>query len=652
MKKIFVVAALITSSQLHAQEPAHEPQDTTTLNEVTVSANKYPTRTYRTGKVIILINRTELEKAGGKDLAQVLNEQGGIYLNGANSNPGKDKSVFVRGGRVEHTLITIDGVPVYDASGIGSNFDIRQIPIDQVERVEVLKGSQSTLYGSDAIAGVIHIITRKGSAKPLSVNAMLSGGSYHTIRSQAAVSGKYKKTDYHIGHTFFDTKGISEAAVPANANDVYDRDGYRQNAFHANLGFQFRSNWRLLPTLRFSTIAGDLDQEAFVDEKDFSYEAKNFQAGIRNEFTFGKSRLNLSYNFNKIDRNYIDDSIKSRNGFLAYSKYQYASKEHFAEAIYVYPFHKINFTAGADYRQAGTDQSSFSEWGPGKPLSSDSGQHQVGVFSAAQYQHKSFSLETGARFNQHSAYGGNFAFNINPSLLVQQQWKVFANLSSGYKVPGLYQLYAPDYGNQDLSPEEALNTEAGLQYFTKDEKASIRAVYFRRQVKDVIVFNFNPANNLFHYFNQDEQKDRGWELDAKWKPNTKLDLKVFYAFVDGEITTKKSGKDTTYFNLYRRPKSRLNVNVGSQLTKKLYASLQTQVVGKAIDLRFDPITFAASDVKLDSYVLLNFYTEYSFPKNKLKLFADIRNLTDVKYTEVFGYNTPGLNAYGGLRFNF
>src|SRR5205814_1295066 len=117
--------------------------------------------------VLTVITRQQLERSGGKDLSQVLSEQAGIYIGGANSNPGKDKSIYLRGARVDHTLITIDGVPVYDPSGIGANFDIRNLSIDNIERIEVLKGSQSTLYGSDAIAGVINIITRKASSKKI-----------------------------------------------------------------------------------------------------------------------------------------------------------------------------------------------------------------------------------------------------------------------------------------------------------------------------------------------------------------------------------------------------------------------------------------------------------------------------------------------------
>ena len=155
-KKFFVVAAVIISSKLLAQQ-----EDTTgrSMDEVVITANKYPNKTSLTGKVLTVITRQQLERSGGKDLSQLLNEQAGLYISGSNSNPGKDKNLYLRGARVDHTLITIDGVPAYDASGIGGNFDIRNIAIDNIERIEILKGSQSTLYGSDAMAGVINIFT-------------------------------------------------------------------------------------------------------------------------------------------------------------------------------------------------------------------------------------------------------------------------------------------------------------------------------------------------------------------------------------------------------------------------------------------------------------------------------------------------------------
>ena len=144
-----------------------------------------------------------------------------------------------------------------------------------------------------------------------------------------------------------------------------------------------------------------------------------------------------------------------------------------------------------------------------------------------------FNLELGNRLNVHSAYGSNYVFNINPSYLLNKKFKLFANLSSGYRTPSLYQLLS-EYGNRDLQPESALTIEGGVQYFSTDNKFTSRITGFNRNVKDAIAFQS-------HYVNQDKQKDHGAELELSYKPTKNIALKTFYSFVDGKITTVLAG---------------------------------------------------------------------------------------------------------------
>jgi len=656
MRKIFAVTAMIICSQLNAQ------QDTSTLENVTLTANKYSTKTTETGKVVITISRQEIEKAGSRDLSQLITELGGVFINGYTSNGGKEKNIYLRGANPEHTLITIDGVPVYDATGIGSNFDIRNVPIDNVERIEILKGSQSTLYGSDAVAGVINIITKKGGDKPFAINGTVHYGSFQTYRANFGINGKTKAFDYNVGYTFFRTDGFSEAQQMPGSSEVYEADPYKQNSFQANIGIQASKNVRIQPFLRWSRNEGSLDNNAFLDDHDFINVNKNLQAGVKNIITVGKGQINALYQLVNTRRSYIDDSTyHNPPAYFKYNQTAFTAREHFAEVFAVYPLNQVRVTVGCDFRAShydyeATQTTAPSPWAPARTtktfLSGDSvKQNQAGIYATLNYLSGSFNIEGGGRWNTHSEYGSNFAYNINPSYLIAKQVKVFANVSSGYKTPSLYQLFS-QYGNRDLEPEVSLNLEGGLQYFTKDGKGSIRATYFNRQIKDAIAFFFNTTTFRSYYINQDEQNDHGFEVDGKLNLSDKIQLKALYSYVDGEITTKQGGKDTTYFNLLRRPKHTFNLFVGSRVTKAFYVSAQLNAVGSRQDVYFDPVTFQRSDLTLRPYTLLNLYAEYGFSNNRIKLFADLRNLTDEKYVDIYGYNTARFNAYGGIRFRF
>lgn len=652
MKKLFfVVAAVIISSTLQAQDST-----TTSLTEVVVTANKYPNKTSLTGKVVTIISREQIERSGGKDLSQLLTEQAGIFISGANSNAGKDKSVYLRGGYIAHTLITIDGVPVYDPSGIGGNFDLRNLAVASIERIEILKGSQSTLYGSDAINGVINIITRKATTKKAMGNAALSYGSNETFRGSAGVNGRSGMVDYNASYSFHSTKGINEA-INLNMAPVTDKDMFRQNSFQLRLGINPTDKISMQPFFRYGHVKGDLDQGAFTDELDYTYSQKSWQAGLRNEFSIGKNKLTALYNYNSINRLYTDDSTESRNGYDTWVQGTYTGAEHFADAYVHLPFSKqVKLTGGIDFRSSESDQKykSIGFFGPYETTySSDSlKQNQLGIYTTLNWNHPDgFNAEVGGRLNIHSTYGSHFVFNINPSFLVNEKIKFFFNISSAFRTPSLYQLFS-EYGNKDLKPEAAATSEAGVQYFAPKNKFSARATLFARSVKDVIFFYYNSSTFQSQYINQDKQKDNGFELEASYAINKGTTIKAFYTYTTGEITTKKAGKDTTYNNLLRRPKSIAGLNISSQLTSKLLVSSNLQSMGKRNDAYFDNTTFSTVDVVLKSYILWDVYAEYGFLKNKLKLFADLRNIAGSKYTEISGFNTLGFNGYGGIRFNF
>lgn len=275
MKQILLSAGILISGFLHAQK------DTAikVLDEVVVTAGKTPQKQNETGKVITVITKEQLQQNVNFTLGELLTRQTGIIINGSASSPGTNQSVYTRGASAGNTLILMDGVPVYDASGISSEFDINHININQIERIEILKGAQSTLYGSDAVAGVINIITNKGGDKPVGANARLSAGSYNTINGSAALHGKVGKVMYNGGYTNVYSNGFSSARDTLNTG-LFDKDGFSQQTFLLSAAYQFSDKLNMRVFGNTSNYTADADAGAYLDDKDYSINNKSFQTGF------------------------------------------------------------------------------------------------------------------------------------------------------------------------------------------------------------------------------------------------------------------------------------------------------------------------------------------------------------------------------------
>ena len=647
MKRLFfVLAAQLSFQLLWAQ------QDTTLLNEAVVTASKFPTKTIQTGKVISIINAGQLAMAGGKDLSQILQEQAGIFIGGSNSNTGKDKSIYLWGASPVNTLILIDGIPVYDPAGIGGNFDIRNLSVQQIERIEIVKGSQSTLYGSDAIAGVINFITKKTGPGAFSATVLASYGSFNSWKTDLSLQGRKGKISYDAGYSLTDTKGINETVELMNAINT-DRDGYRQHNWQGGIGFNSGKYFQSRAFVRYGRVSGDIDQGAYTDELDYTYNQKTWQAGLRNELNKGRWKLVLLYQYNKGSRLYIDDSVKSRNGFDTYSKGSYEGGEHMADLYANYSLKEgIRFLIGMDIRRSSTLQSYLSLPAYGPPSQLDTSSTQKSIYASVNYSNRiGFNMEMGGRLNFHTAYGEHTVYTINPSWSLGRSLKLFANYSSSYRTPSIYQLYA-EYGNAKLKPEAGNSLEGGFQFSAIKEKLRGRLVVFNRKIKQGIFFYFDPLTYVSQYINQDRQKDHGLELELNHQVSKNFSLSAHYNYVTGKIYTKENGKDTSYFNLLRRPRHMALVSASWKIRDqwKLGASLNYE--GKRKDAYFNMATYNTESPVLPAYLLLNIYVEYKLLHAPIQLFADGRNLTDTHYMEIAGFQAQPINLNFGARWSF
>lgn len=643
-KHFFVLAAVIISNQLIAQDTARLQ-----LDEVVVTANKYEQKQSTTGKVLNIISRQQLERSGGKTLSEVLNTLPGLTMIGANNVLGTNQNISIRGASAGNVLLLIDGIPVNDPSAITNYYDLNFINIDQVERIEVLKGGQSTLYGSDAVAGVINVILKKADKK-ITVFGGVTGGSYNTLKESIGFGGQQKNTHFSINYTHQSSDGFS-AATDKNKVGGFDNDGFKQHALNGRFEFSPAKNLKINFTGTYNNYFADLDAAAFTDEKDYTVKNDNKQLGASAVYTLKKTTIHLNYNFNHVIRRYNDDSLYQSSPYSKFARSSYTGRTQFAELYGNWKINNFELLIGADYRWNNTDQWYWSTgaFGPYAPPALHAEMKQVSPYLTLAYnQDNGFGAEIGGRYNDHSVYGNNVSFNFNPFFVIKDKAKLFANIYSAFKTPTLYQLYDQSIGNSSLTPEKSTVAEAGVEFLSL-KKLNARVVGFYRQAKDAILYTFNPSTFAGKYLNASKQTNYGIELEGGFA-HKKVSITANYTYTNGKTTAAFDGtgaplsKDTTYYNLYRIPKHTIHIDFGVQATPTIYCSIKSRSASKR-----EEYVYGAAAETLKAYVVFDVYGEYKMGK-ETRLFLEINNIAGNKYVDILGYNTRGFNFNTGINF--
>lgn len=627
---ISLAAGMLVAGTATAQE-----ETALTLDQVVITATKFDKKSSETGKVVRVITREELERFRGRNLAEILNDQAGMVINNAYGAPGSNLSYHLRGAAPRYTTIQLDGIPVADPSGITTFFDLNSLSPDQIERIEILRGANSTLHGSGAVAGVINIITKKGGTKPISVNGLLSAGSYGTYRGNANLSGTLQEGlfDYNVGYTYLDAEGFSSAMKDPAADpsgEAFDKDGFHRHSLNVNLAVRPVTNLSIKPYVRYSGSEYGYDGGAFTDGPGLG-ENRFLQTGLGMvRYLDDRGQWVGSYAYSGFKRE-VDDDPGTGTALSFFD-----GGHHHAETYLNYRISSLfHFIAGADFNALESNATT-----PYGEISADSSHMNYGSFFGSVFLSTDwgFNLEVGGRFNRHSIYGSNGTYTFNPSYLISPKQKVFANMASAFRVPVLDELYA-SYGNPKLEPELSRSYEAGYEGLFAGDKVKAALTVFRRDIKDVITFG--PE---FRYINFDRQQDYGLEAEVEVLAGA-MNLNAFYAFTDGELTTA----DTSYNNLYKRPRHSAGIRLGYQAGPDWYFSLNSRYMGERTDLVFTPA--GNQEKTLDAFILFDLYAQYQLSR-QVRFFADLKNLTDADYVESTGYTTRGFNFNAGLSLSF
>jgi len=604
-----------------------------------VTANKTETPRQEVGSSITVITSRQLEEMQKFTVLDALRTVPGLDVV-QTGGPGGQTSVFIRGAKSEDALILLDGVEMNDPSTPGRSFDFAHLTTANIERIEIIRGPQSTLYGSDAMSGVINIISKTGQGKP---GGFLTGeyGSFGSFSGNAGLSGGNKWVDYAMSASRLDTKGIS-AASESDGN--LERDGYENTTISGKLGITPVEHVHADFILRYIDSQADLDNAGGVGGDD-----PNHRGDVEQLFSRAQACISLfnslweqtiGFSLSHQERNYRNDSDvdhpydlvrSSYNGQILKFDWQHNLR-----------FHETNtLTIGVESKQEKGESDYYSEsaWGA---YSSDFTQKTARTTAGYIQDHARLAgnwfITLGARLDDHSRFGSKINYRIASAYLIQKTGtRIKGTYGTGFKAPSLYQLYSP-YGDETLKPETSAGWDVGIEQSLWKNKLTLGTTYFNNEFDQMIDFD----SATWKYMNVGAAATSGIEMFVSARPIDALTLQTSYTYTDTE--DKTSGED-----LLRRARHKLGFTANCRISKKGHANLDIDYVGKRYDIDYS--TWPTMRVTLDSYMLVNLSATYDVT-GRMRLCAGVKNLGNEKYEEVLGYGTPGISLFAGIKFSF
>ncbi|MCB8822283.1 TonB-dependent receptor plug domain-containing protein [Microvirga rosea] len=648
--RCLLAASVSFCALLSVEAQAQSVAEPTLIPDIVVTATRSPQAISRAGSSISVITGEEIAKESPKNITNVLRRSPGLSVT-ETGGPGGTTAVRIRGAEARHTLVLIDGVRVNDPSSGSGEFDFANLEAVDIERIEVLRGPQSALYGSDALGGVINIITRKGKTPRAVVSA--EGGSYGTKATRAAVSGSSGPVNYAFSATGYDTAGFS-------------RYGYRIGRIErlrawpleadsaVRLGASGRVGIALSPDAQlevggYSSYNGAQYDAGFGSAPDTPSQSQQrlfeghtkltfntFEGILRNTFLVSGSRTNRHYR----DVSYFGAPLVTNWSNTGYTGDRVSAE--YQGDLRLGTFGLLTFGAKLERERFVSSARDVLPVASLPRVTDDASRdtrsiyalHQITLFENL---HLSFggrldAIEDGDRFGTWRATAA-YEFPTYGTTLR-------ASVGTGAKAPSLFQLYDPIYGVADLSPERSIGADIGLDQRLLDDRLTLSTTFFANRFKDLIDFSFDPAacppsNPSGCYLNIARARTSGVELSADVDViPTLLRVKAVYTHTDAFDLE-------THLRLARRPQD--EGRLGLIVTPIAGLSIEPTVI-------FVGKRYSSKDEQneLASYARFDIYADYKINET-FSMYARAENLTNARYQDVYNYGTAGRSFYAGLR---
>ena len=560
-----------------------------------------------------VITQEMIKNRQATSLPDLLQSEAGINIT-RTGGPGQQTSVFMRGAESRHVLILLDGVPLRDSTSTGSPVELQHILPEQIERIEVVRGNVSAIYGSGAIGGVIQIFTKQGAGKP-GVSLTAEAGTDNTTRLSASFSGKQEEIKYMLGVTRLKTDGYSVMNRHQYPNENTDDDGTRDVSINAAISREWGPGNEFGARLYAYDARYDYDGGGLPDSQMWGTSREWTAAAFsKNRFTADwDSTVTLSQT--EIERENYNRGASWPDNASKFKSYTSRAQWHNQLAL----SSDWIATAGMDIAREKANI--------GAPSKVSRTNHSL--YAGVNGRMGNHSLQLNARYDHAEESGSDTTGYLGYGYDLTSSWKLIASASTAFLAPTLYQIYAPGFGSRSLEAERSRSYEAGLQYARGS--TLVRATFFDTHTRDMIDY-VSTGYLTGQYFNVGRVKNKGFELNGQTQL-AGLDIR-------GNLTLQDPEDRDTGKQLDRRAKKTASLNVSKTLGA-WYVGGDMHYEEHRPDLR--------RTERLPSYVVFNVNARYQVSK-EVSVFARIENLFDKDYQTAYGYDMPDRGFFAGINW--
>jgi vitamin B12 transporter len=614
--------AAALAGPLAAAEPAE-------LQAIVITATRVPTPAIEVASSISVVTAADIEARQERTFADVLKDLPGLNVV-QTGGPGGVTSVFMRGTNSNHTKVLIDGIDVGDPSNSTGAFDFGQLLTQDIARVEVLRGPQSGLYGSDAIGGVVNVITRKGSG-PLSLSGVLDGGSFETFNQALSLSGSSDPFSYAASVTHYHAGAVAVTPLDLLPPGERRNEDYDDNlSVSTKLGYDFTKDLDVGLVARYTTIDLRTTGDTFDPVTFTSFPAAE-QTRARTDEYYARASAHLSSFAGALDQTLG----------LAYTRERTSTLQpQTPEALNTGERKKLDWQGnvkladtqtlvlGAEYeRDDISDPISASvHVGSGyAELQSQLGEHW---FSAINL-----------RYDDNSRFGGKATYRFAPAYVIAATGtKLKASVGTGFKAPTLSELFQDFppffFANPNLKPETSTGYDAGLEQSCASERLRVGVTWFYNRIRDLITTDVTGTT----YANVGRVSTDGLESFIAYQPLGQLTVRLDYTYT-------QATDDVLHEELLRRPRHKGNLNATWRPTDSVLINASVLTVSGWVDGNRD---FSIPRLDAPGYTIVNIAASHDISR-ALAVFARVDNLFDRHYQNPIGFLQPGIGVFAGIR---